>query len=130
MKIGLTKVGTGNSGSMLRISNIHDTHQHMLLLQGLQNKSFVIGPFLFQHDSVSMHKASTTENWLLFLNGRKSLQVRFSAETLDRFSHQRTLQGKDGRWSRLLQRLHAVSPPAPPEAVHLPLLQVEPRAKQ
>lgn len=89
---------------------------------GLQSKSSVIGPFLSEHVS---------QSWLLFLNGRKSLRVKFSAETpYVRFSHQRTLQGKDGRWSGLLQRLHAVSPPAPPEAVHLPLLQVEPRAKQ
>lgn len=46
------------------------------------------------------------------------------------FSHQRTLQGKDGCRSRLLQRLHAVPPPAPPEAVRLPRLQVELPAEQ
>lgn len=45
-------------------------------------------------------------------------------------SHQRTLQGKDGRRPRLLQRLHATPPPAPPEAVRLPRLQVEPPAEQ
>ncbi len=45
-------------------------------------------------------------------------------------SHQGTLQSKDGRRSRLLQRLHAAPPPAPPEAVRLPRLQVEPPSEQ
>lgn len=44
--------------------------------------------------------------------------------------HQRTLQGKDGGWPRLLQRLHAAPPPASPETVRLPRLQMEPPAEQ
>lgn len=44
--------------------------------------------------------------------------------------HQRALQSKDGRRAGLLQWLHAAPPPAPPEAVRLPWLQVELPAKQ
>lgn len=45
-------------------------------------------------------------------------------------SHQRTLQSKDCRRSCLLQRLHPAPPPAPPKAVCLLLLQVEPQTEQ
>lgn len=45
-------------------------------------------------------------------------------------SHQGALQSKDGRRPRLLQRLHAAPPPAPPEAVRLAGLQVKPPAEQ